>query len=197
MVGNKPIIEQWRRGANSSMLSVGLLVGGWLLIMLLPCIIWPWFWIWSLLFGAFIFIGVFMEKYYPYKCSMRAVEQEGIARQLQSAFETVYENETVEFGAITEYGIVTDAGFAPWKYITKITVRSKERRRRFTYGRYRNSTEPCYLKVDVALDKKTRYSLKVIFVQNRDVAHEIERYIERALKYNNRILIDNTYIFVN
>ena len=193
MVGNKPIIEQWRRGANSSMLSVGLLVGGWFLIMLFPCIIWPWFWIWSLLFGAFIFIGVFMEKYYPYKCSMRAVEQEGIARQLQSAFEKAYENETVEFGAVTDYGIITGEGFAPWKYITKITVRSKEMKNsgKHTYQ------APCYLMVDVALDKKTRYSLKVIFVQNRDVAHEIERYIERALKYNNRILIDNTYVFIN
>ena len=128
---------------------------------------------------------------------MRAVEQEGIARQLEAAFVKAYENESVEFGAITEYGIVTDTGYAPWKYITKITVRSKKRNRRFAYGRYRNSTEPCYLRVDVALDKRTRYYLNVIFVQNRDVADEIERYIERVLKYNNRILIDNTYVFID
>lgn len=144
-----------------------------------------------------MFISVFMGKYYPYKYSMRAVEQEDIARQLQAAFEKAYENESVEFGAITEYGIVTDMGFAPWKYITKITVKSKERSRRFAYGRYRRSTEPCYLRVDVALDKRTRYHLKVVFVQNRDVAQEIEKYIERALKYNNRILIDNTYVFID
>ena len=105
----------------------------------------------------------------------------------------MYENETVEFGAITEYGIVTDQGFAPWKYITKITVRSKEIKNR---GGDMDQ-DPCYLRVDVELDKKTRYHLKVIFVQNRDVAQEIERYIERALKYNNRIQIDNTYVFIN
>ena len=193
MVGNKPIIEQWRRYANTHLRTIGLYVGGWLLIMLLPCIFLPWLWLVSLSFAAILLVGTWNISYRVYKCSMRAVEQEGIARQLQSAFEKVYENETVEFGAITEYGIVTDAGFAPWKYITKITVRSKEIKNR---GGDLDQ-DPCYLMVDVELDKKTCYFLKVIFVQNRDVAHEIERYIERALKYNNRILIDNTYVFIN
>lgn len=190
---DKPIVEQWRRHANVSMLTVGLYVGGWLLIMLFPCIFLPWLWVVALAFAAILLVGAWNGSYRIYKCSMRAVEQEGIGRQLQSSFENVYENETVEFGAITEYGIVTDQGFAPWKYITKITVRSKEIKNR---GGDMDQ-DPCYLMVDVALDKKTRYSLKVIFVQNRDVAHEIEKYIECALKYNNRILIDNTYVFIN
>ena len=140
-----------------------------------------------------VIIGVLAFDRSIYKYSMRAVEQEGIGKQLQEAFEKAYENETVEFGAVTDYGIITGEGFAPWKYITKITVRSKEMKNR---GKHM-SQDPCYLRIDVELDQKTRYHLKVVFVQNRDVAHEIERYIERALKYNNRILIDNTYVFIN
>ena len=192
MIGDKPIVEQWRRDANYRLRTIGLYVGGWLLIMLFPCILMPWLWVVALAFAAILLVCAWNSSYRIYKCSMRAVEQEGIGRQLQSSFENVYENETVEFGAITEYGIVTDQGFAPWKYITKITVRSKEIKNR---GGDMDQ-DPCYLRVDVELDKKTRYHLKVIFVQNRDVAHEIERYIERALKHNNRILIDNTYVFI-
>ena len=190
---DKPIIEQWRDHFRMQLIVAVWLSASVFLFFLIPCFILPIFSIFLGLYVVAVIIGVLAFDRSIYKYSMRAVEQEGIGKQLQEAFEKAYENETVEFGAVTDYGIITGEGFAPWKYITKITVRSKEMKNsgKHTYQ------APCYLKVDVALDKKTRYSLKVIFVQNRDVAHEIERYIERALKYNNRILIDNTYVFIN
>ena len=56
--------------------------------------------------------------------------------------------------------------------------------------------DPCYLTIYVEPDPNTRYQLKVLFVQNRDVAREIEKYTQQALIYNKNITIDNTYNFV-
>lgn len=194
---DKPIVEQWRDHFRMQLIVVVLLSASVFLLFLIPCFILPIFSIFLGLYVVAVIIGVLAFDRSIYKYSMRAVEQEGIGKQLQEAFEKAYENETVEFGAVTDYGIITGEGFAPWKYITKIKIRPKEYKREYVNGRYRKRNTPCHLIIDVALDKRTRYYLKVIFVQDRDVAQEIEQFVERALKYNNRILIDNTYVFIN
>ena len=194
---DKPIIEQWRDHFRTQLIAYILLSVGATVILILPCFAEPIFLIVPALYVAVIMIAFLGFYHGKYKYSMRVVEQEGIGKQLQEAFEKAYENETVEFGAVTDYGIITGEGFAPWKYITKITIKSKEIKYKRT-GRHSGlSQDPCYLRIDVELDQKTRYHLKVVFVQNRDVAQEIEQFVERALKYNNRILIDNTYVFIN
>lgn len=202
MVGNKPIAKQWWDNTKKEILINVAIAAACTFFFGLFLFIIPDYVVFVLITFWSVFGTIAVRKYVSYKRMLRVVEaQSDLGHKLQLAFNKEYEKESVELGAITEYGIITGHGFAPWDRITKITARGKETGLYFwsllLTGEifiYRN---PAYLKIDVELEDKKRYSMKVFFVQKRDVSQIIDRYIERALSYNGRIEIDNTYTFVN
>jgi len=189
-------VKQWRDDFISSIILRAVFM---LIFEAIPaaalCSISLWF-----LFIHVILLAMYIRSvilyYKDYKIHLRLLKDNPeLDYKLKQAYWKAYETQSTKMGVLTEYGIVTENDFAPWHAITSITVKPQKTRISILGGDIDQT--PCYMLIDVKLDEKTCYSIYIKLVQYRDVADEIQEYLDTALKYNNRIFIDNTYVYVN